>query len=462
MSDYKKMAHAIMTNIGGEENVVSLTHCVTRLRFKLKDNSKVSEAQLRKTPGVLQTLISGGQYQVVIGQEVVDVYDAILADYHVQAAGEVAADPAETAADQKAGKKFDIVGAIADLVSSIFMPFMGAFMGAGLLKGFLVLFTTLGWIDKSGTTYTILYAAADGVFFFLPFFLAYTAGKKFGAKPFLTMAIAAAMLYPNFLALKGGETPVTFFGIPVTMITYSSTVFPIIIAAWVQAKLEKFFNRVLPTVIRNVFGPLLVMLICFPLIVLVVGPVTDVAGRWIAAGLSWFLNTLPLAGGFLLASLWPVMIIFGLHWGLVPIVLNNLAVTGVDAILPLTVGTNFGISAACLAIALKSKNKDFKELAAASGVTGLIGGVTEPAIYGVLMKCKKIFGAVILINGIGGAVAGFFHVTRDTMISVNALTLPAIAAVYGKWGIVAVIISVVGGFAAAYIMYNDKMIAENH
>ena len=214
--------------------------------------------------------------------------------------------------------------------------------------------------------------------------------------------------------------------------------------------------------IKNVFGPVLVMLICFPLIVLVVGPVTDVLGRWIAAGIAWFLNTMPLVGGFLLASLWPVMIIFGLHWGLVPIVMNNLAVTGVDSILPLTVGTNFGISAACLAISLKSKNKPFKELAGAAGVTGLVGGVTEPAIYGVLMKCKKIFAAVILINGIGGAVAGFFHVTRDTMISVNALTLPAIAAIYGKWGVVAIVISVVGAFAAAYVMYSDKMIEENN
>lgn len=461
MKDYKKLAQAIMANIGGEANVESLTHCVTRLRFKLKDTNKVNEAELKKVSGVLKTMISGGQYQVVIGQDVADVYDAILADYHVNAEGEVAADPAETEADKKTGKH-DIVGIIADLVSAIFMPFMGAFMGAGLLKGFLVLFTTLGLIDKTGTTYTILYAAADGVFFFLPIFLAYTAGKKFGAKPFLTMAIAAAMLYPNFLALKGAENPVTFFGLPVTMISYSSTVFPIIIAAWVQAKLEKFFDRVLPTVIKNVFGPVLVMLICFPLIVLVVGPVTDVLGRWIAAGIAWFLNTMPLVGGFLLASLWPVMIIFGLHWGLVPIVMNNLAVTGVDSILPLTVGTNFGISAACLAISMKSKNKPFKELAAAAGVTGLVGGVTEPAIYGVLMKCKKIFAAVILINGIGGAVAGFFHVTRDTMISVNALTLPAIAAIYGKWGIVAIVISVVGAFAAAYVMYSDKMIEENN
>ena len=235
--DYNALAKSIMDNIGGEENVISLAHCVTRLRFRLKDESKADDEAISKTNGVLKVLKSGGQYQVVIGQDVTEAYDAILANYKISAGGEVEADPAETqrqTAERR--KRWISPDGIADLVSGIFMPFMGAFMGAGLLKGVLVLLTTFSLLDKASSTYTILYAAADGVFYFLPMFLAYCAGKKFGGSPFLTMALAAAMLYPNFGALSSSETPVTFLGIPVTMITYSSTVLPIIVAAFIQAK----------------------------------------------------------------------------------------------------------------------------------------------------------------------------------------------------------------------------------
>ena len=452
--DYKALADQVIANVGGAENVASLTHCVTRLRFKLKDASKVNKDVLSKVPGVIKVMEAAGQLQVVIGTDVTDAYDAVLANYNIAGGGEVAVDDGEKA--EKKGGKFNL----ADLVSGIFMPFMGAFMGSGLLKGVLVLLTTFNILSKASSTYTILYAACDGVFYFLPFFLAYCAGKKFGGNPFIVMGIAAAMLYPNFAALSSSETPVTFLGLPVTMISYSSTVLPIIVAAWVESVLEKWLNKVLPKVLRSIFTPLLVTVIVFPLVVLVVGPVTDIVGKVLANIIKTGLDTVPLLGGFLMAALWPIMIIFGVHWGIVPIVMNNHAVLGYDYILPLTVGTNFGIAAAVFAIALKSKKAETKEMAMTSAVSAFVGGVTEPAIYGILMKCKTVFGAVCLANGIGGAICGIMHVTRDVMISVNGLTLPAIAAVYGKWGIVAIVISMVAGFVAGYLMFNDKMMEE--
>ena len=454
--DYNALAKNIIDNIGGEENVISLAHCVTRLRFRLKDEGKVNQEALSKVPGVLKVLQAGGQYQVVIGQDVTEAYDAVLKNYNISAGGEVDADPADTKADG-GKKKVDIAGGIADLVSGIFMPFMGAFMGAGLLKGVLVLLTTFSLLDKASSTYTILYAAADGVFYFLPMFLAYCAGKKFGGSPFLTMALAAAMLYPNFGALSSSETPVTFLGIPVTMITYSSTVLPIIVAAYFQAKIEKFLNGVLPKVVRSIFTPLIIMAVLFPLIVLVVGPVTDIVGKFLANIIKSALDFAPAIGGFAMAALWPIMVIFGVHWGMVPIVMNNHAVLGYDYILPLTVGTNFGIAAAVFAIFLKSKRAETKEMAGTAAISAFVGGVTEPAIYGILMKCKKVFAAVCLANGIGGAICGIMHVTRDTMITVNGLTLPAIAAVYGPWGIVAIVISMIAGFAAGFLLFKDEM-----
>lgn len=469
--DYNRIAKEVMEHVGGAGNVSSLSHCMTRLRFNLKDNSKADLEALGKVSGVLKALESGGQVQVVIGMDVEKAYDAILAGGNVRAGGSVDAAETETAADissesgksaaetiaenKKKGKKNILSDRFVEYVSAIFMPFMEAFMGAGLLKGLLVFLTTISVLPKDSSTYTILYAAADGVFYFLPIFLAYTAGKKFGAKPFVTMAIAAAMVYPSIVALKGAETATTFLGIPVDMISYTSSVLPIICVAFIQSKLESFLSKVFPEVIRGIFIPLLDVLLLFPLALLVVGPVTDYLGRGIALIMQTGLNTVPFLAGFALAALWPVMIIFGVHWGLVPIVMNNYAVLGYDYILPLTVGTNFGIAAATLAIFLRTRQKDLKDLAGTSTLSALIGGVTEPAIYGILLTRKKVFTAICLANGLGGALCAIMHVTRDVQISVNLLTIPAIYAIYGKWGIVAIIISIIAGFAAAFVTFKD-------
>lgn len=463
--DYNKLAVEVLKNIGGKENVNSLTHCVTRLRFVLKDTSVVDKDALENIEGVMKVLEAGGQTQVVIGQDVQQAFDAVMplldsaAANNTEAASTKAEDSASTkdivAENKKKNKKNVLGDKFVEYVSAIFTPFMEAFMGAGLLKGFLVLFVTIGVLSKDSTTYSILYSAADGVFYFLPIFIGYTAGKKFGAKSFVTMAIAAAMVYPNIVDLKSAETAVTFMHIPVNMISYTSSVLPIIAAAFVQAKWEQFLKKVLPQVVSGIFIPLLDLLVIFPLTLIVVGPVTDYVGRGLAAMIQLGLNTVPVVAGFAMAALWPVMIIFGVHWGLVPICMNNYAVLGYDYILPLTVGTNFGIAAATFAIFLRTKNKKLKELSGTSALSAFIGGVTEPAIYGVLLERKKVFAAMCCINGIGGAICAVMHVTRDVQISVNALTLPAIYAVYGIWGIVAIAISLVGAFAVAFVTFRE-------
>ena len=256
--DYNALAKTVVELVGGEENVISLAHCMTRLRFKLKDESKANTEKLNSTPGVIQVMQAGGQYQVVIGTDVTDVYDAILAGTKIKAASSEQAPVQETESDTPE-KKESMVATLIDIVSSIFTPFLGAFTGAGLLKGFLVLFVTLGLLDKSTTTYTILNAAGDGVFYFLPIFLAYCAGNKFGAKPFISMAIAAALVYPNITALFSATDPipVEFLGIPVKMVSYTSSVLPIIVVCFVQAKFEKLINRVIPQIVRNIFLPVL-------------------------------------------------------------------------------------------------------------------------------------------------------------------------------------------------------------
>ena len=459
--DYNQLAKEIVAKVGGEENVISLTHCVTRLRFKLKDEAKADTDGLSKTKGVIKVLQAGGQYQVVIGNDVADAYNAILSTTNIKAAGEEGVSAVKSAANP--GKKKSVLGdTFVGIVSGIFMPFMGAFTAAGLIKGFLVLFTTLGVLDKEATTYTILYAAGDGVFYFLPIFLAYTAGKTFGAKPFVSMAIACALVYPNIVALNGAEG-VTFMGIPVQMISYTSSVLPIIAICFVQAQLEKVLYKYIPKIISGMLVPLIAVLVLVPVGFLVIGPVTNLVGNILASIITSLINLCPPIAGFLMAALWPVMIIFGVHWAFIPVALNNMMTLGYDNILPLTVGCNFGIAAATLAVFLKTRNNELKENAGPSVISALIGGVTEPAVYGVLLRFKKPMVIVCLVNGIGGAICAAFHVVRDTQISVNLLTMPAIYAVYGPWGIVAIVLSFVGSFILTWLFgFSDKMLEQEN
>ena len=383
--DYNQLARAIIAGVGGESNVISVTHCVTRLRFKLADESKANADALTKTKGVLKVLQAGGQYQVVIGNDVTDAYEAVLRNSSIKAAG-------------------------------------------------------------------------DSVFYFLPVFLAYTAGKTFGAKPFVSMAMACAMVYPNIVALNGAEG-VAFLGIPVDMISYTSSVLPIIALCFVQSLLEKVLYKYIPKMLSGMLVPLFTILLLVPLGFIVIGPVTNTIGNILATVITTALNLCPPVAGFLMAALWPVMIIFGVHWAFVPIALNNMMTLGYDTILPLTVGCNFGIAAAALAVFLKTRNTDLKETAGPSVISALIGGVTEPAVYGVLLRFKRPMVIVCLVNGIGGAICAIFHVVRATQISVNLLTMPAIYAVYGPWGIVAIVISFIGSFVLTWLFgFSDKML----
>lgn len=447
--NYNQLAKTILENIGSEENVISLTHCVTRLRFKLKDEGKANTEAIQNTPGVLKVFLSGGQYQIVIGNDVTEAYEAVLANSSIQGAAASSGTAQATVLEEapgESGKKQGLGARLVDTISGIFLPFLGAFTGAGLLKGFIVLFTTLGWLSKDTTTYTILYAAADGVFYFMPIFLAYCAGKKFEANPFLSMAIASAMVYPQLTALYSAGTAATFLGIPVKLINYPSSVLPIIVTCFMQAKVERQLNRLVPKTIRGLVVPMVDLAILLPVALIVIGPVTDTAGNIIAGIIEAGLHLCPPIAGFIMAALWPVMIIFGVHWGFVPVSLNNLAVLGYDYIMPLTVGCNFGIGAACLAIFLKTKNKQLKETAGSACISAFIGGVTEPGVYGVLLKYRRSMVIMCLVNGISGAICAIFNVTRDVQMSVNLLSTPAIYAVYGPWAIVAILVAVIGTF----------------
>ncbi|WP_187505833.1 PTS beta-glucoside transporter subunit IIABC [Pantoea agglomerans] len=400
--EYHTLAQDILSHIGGRENIVSLVHCATRLRFKLKDNHKADAEGLKKNPGVIMVVESGGQFQVVIGNHVHDVWQAVRSE-----AGLADELSAATEGEKTGGHVFNH---LIDIVSGIFTPFIGILAASGILKGLLALAVVCGWLSVESGTYKIWFAASDALFFFFPLVLGYTAGKKFGGNPFITMVIGGALTHPTMIVAfnasqQSGEMTDAFLGIPVTWFNYSASVIPIILAAWVSCWLEKQSSQRLPASMKNFFAPLICLSVTVPLTFLVIGPLATGLSQILANGYQWIYALAPWLAGAALGALWQVCVIFGLHWGLVPLMINNLAVLGHDSMLPMLLPAVMGQVGAALGVFLRSRDARQKMLAGSS-VTAGIFGITEPAVYGVNLPLRRpfIFGCVA--GAIGGAIVG--------------------------------------------------------
>lgn len=419
---YEKLAKEIIQGVGGEKNVGSLVHCATRLRFVLKDNSKADKAKLEKTDGIITVKESGGQFQVVIGNTVPEVYNAI---------GKISGilNDSSKKEDKPNGGKFGF-GSLVDVISSIFAPLLGVMAGAGILKGLLLIASNFKWLEATDSTYIILFAAADSLFYFLPVLLAVTTARKFGGNIFTAVTIAGALLYPSITALKSAEGSVDFFGIPVIMMSYSSTVIPIILSVIVMSKLEKLCNRYIHESVKNFITPLISLVIMLPLTLIAFGPFGVYVGNGIADVLLAVFSFSPLLAGALLGAGWQVLVIFGVHWGLVPVFINNVAVYGKDSIKPPATASVFAQTGAALGVMLKTKNKKLKTLAGSATLSALFG-ITEPAVYGVTLPLKRPFIAGIIGGGVGGAIIGQAGTQAFASGAPGLLTLPIF---YGPGG----------------------------
>ena len=420
--EYQEVAQDILAHVGGRENIVSLVHCATRLRFKLKDHKNADAEALKKNPGVIMVVESGGQFQVVIGNHVHDVYNAVrtaagIADEHAQT---------QPATEERS----NILGKLIDIVSAIFTPFLGVMAASGILKGLLALAVVCGWLTTDSGTYKLWFAASDSLFYFFPLALGYTAGKKFGGNPFLSMAIGGALTHPLVLQAfevtsQPGAVQEYFLGIPITFINYSSSVIPIIFAAWVSCWLEKHFNKLLPSAVRNFFTPLFCLAITVPLTFLLIGPAATWLSQILAHGYQSIYTFAPwLAGGFM-GAVWQICVIFGLHWGLVPLMINNLSVLGYDTMVPLLLPAVMGQVGATLGVLLRTRDKKLKVLAG-SAVTAGIFGITEPAVYGVTLPNRRpfIFGCVS--GAVGGAIVGYCQTSVFSFGLVSVFTFSQI------------------------------------
>ncbi len=347
-----------------------------------------------------------------------------------------------------------------DIVSGIFLPAMGAMMGAALCKILPMLFVTLGWLGEESTTYRILYAIGDGFFYFLPILLAYTAAEKFGANKYLSVCIAMALVYPDITAMYSAGAPVTFLGLPVRLISYPSSVLPIIAAVYGQSWLEKGLNKVFPQLIRSILAPVLTLLIMVPATLLVIGPIMDVISSGIGAGISWLLDTSPVLTALILGFFWQIIVLFGFHWGIVPIVITNLAANGGDNLLPLCNGLTFAISGAVLAVLLKTKNAEVRRTAIPAFVSIFVGGISEPAIYGVCLKYKRPFFIVCLCTALAGVPMALGHVVYPGLLATNILTAPALIGFGGMPVVWSIGISFVGAFVLTWLFgFRDSMVS---
>lgn len=467
MGKYHELAKEIVKNVGGKENVLGLVHCITRLRFTLKDETRANDEVLKKMDGVVTVMKSGGQYQVVIGNHVPEVFEDVMPLLNL---GEKAAAPEE----KKSGKLLDRA---IDVVSGIFQPILGIMAACGMLKGLNTLFVTLGLYSAQCGGYMIINAAGDALFTFLPLFLGYTAAKKFGLKPMLGLAIGAAMCYPGIQssALSAGMEPlyhllegtmfsspvyIDFFGIPIISVDYTGTVIPVILAVWFASKCEKLLNKFIPDLVKFFFVPMLTLLITLPVSVLFLGPIATFGSTLISEFTLAIRSVSPMLAGGVVGLTWQILVIFGMHWGFIPVYINNVMTLGYDNVMMPFFACTFATSAVVLAIFFKTKDKKLKEMAIPNFISGIFG-VTEPAIYGILLPLKKPFIISCIAGGIGGAFYGHFNFRKFILGGMGIFELPNMMNPDGSMGniivaFVGIVISMAVGFILTMLFYQDK------
>lgn len=444
--DYEKLASDIVKDIGGKDNINTAWHCATRLRFKLKDEAKADTQKIEDLDGVITVVRSAGQYQIVVGNAVANVFNALAKQTGLENE-EQSAQPQE--------KEKNIVNRFIAFISGTFTPFLGALAGAGILKGLLALFVALNWMNTTSGTYEILYAAGDALFTFLPIFLAFTASKRLNVNQFVAVALASALVYPTLVATATKAQTLHFIGIPVVPTTYTSSVIPILLAVWVLSFIEPVLNKIFPEAVRNIFTPLFSLVIMVPLTMIVVGPLGSSVGNILSSLVSSVYNFAPALAGAIMGAFWQVFVIFGVHWTFVPVMMNNLSKMGYDPLLPILCAAVISQAGAALGIFLKTKNKKQKALAGSGVITGIFG-ITEPIIYGLTLKLKRPFICAVIAGGIGGAIIGGFQVRASSFTLPSLLAIPTYVGKGFVGSLIGIAVSFVLGAVLTYLFGMGK------
>lgn len=433
--DYEKIAQQILQLVGNKQNIISVNHCFTRLRFQLKDNNKANREKLLQTEGVISVVESSGQYQVVLGNKVTKIYDALL-----PLIGEINSIKQEQ-------PKVSIGIKILNNFAAIFTPIIPAIAASGMLKGILAIAFIIGKYYstdiKNYNTYIILYAASDAVFYFMPIILGYTAAKVFKAHEFISMIIGATLCYPSVVSLMTSKSEVTFFAIELTKANYTSSVIPIIIAVFILSYIQRFLEKIIPEVLKIIMVPTFSLLIMIPATLFIFGPIGIYIGEFINWIYYYIMGVSPILLGAFIGGVWCILVIFGAHRAIVPIGLNDVARTGKQNLLAFAGAANFAQAGAAFGVFFKTKNKNLKTVAASATVTALFG-ITEPAIYGANLRLKRPMICAVICGAIAGGLMGWGGSYGNAFANQGVLTIP----VYTEAGTKAFLCYLIGiGFA---------------
>lgn len=447
MVKYEELVNFIIKNIGGKENVISLTHCVTRLRFQLKDESKANDEVLKANDGIITVMHTAGQYQIVIGNHVGDVYETILPKLGLS--GEVVETKNKTSIKDK----------FVDLVSSIFMPAIGMLCACGMIKGLNTILSFAGIYSSTSGLYTLIAAIGDSIFYFFPVIIGYTSAKKFKLTPFVGMVIGLALCYPT---INGADLSIV--GIQMN-VSYTSTVLPVILTVAVAAPMERLLNKYIPDVVKSFLTPMIVILLSTILGYMIIGPVANTVAGWLSDGVLSLYSISPVLAGIIFGGLWQVFVVFGVHITFIVLAIMNLAAGHPDPILSLQAFVAFSQTAVVLAIFLKTKQKKLKSICFPAIISGVFG-VTEPAIYGITLQRLPMFVVSCIGGSLSGAYAAFAGLKYQQMAGMGIFEMPAMFPQNGTGAamfqcVIASAFAIIPTFIAAYVFYRDDHKEDN-
>lgn len=451
----ESLGRQILSLVGGSGNVDSVAHCATRLRMSVKNEGSVQRKKLEDLPGVLGVAEGGGQLQVIVGPSVPTVYEDFVKGSPLEhgAGGGLPAN----------GKKQSLVTRFFDTVAAIFTPLLPLLAGSGVLRGIVLLCNQLGWLKDTSATSIILTAASTAVFYFLPVLLAFTAAERFHANKFVAVAIMGALITPSILDLmgdKGNGVVVHFMGLPIVLMTYTSTVIPALLSVWVLSKLEILLKKIIPENLQLLFVSLLSLLIMVPLTAGIFGPFGVYLGEGLSNVINWLMQSASWMGGLVVGGIWNVFVIFGLQWAVNPVMIQNISAHGFDFIVPLTAAANFGMAGAAFGFFVRCRSKKMKTYSLSALISIFFAGITEPAIYGIAVKYKKPLISAMIGGAAGGAFMGLMHVKAFAFVFGGLTTIPAFVGSTLPAYLIGLAICFFVAFAATFVVGTGETAAD--
>ncbi|MFC6465326.1 beta-glucoside-specific PTS transporter subunit IIABC [Marinilactibacillus sp. GCM10026970] len=449
--DNKQLAEKIVSKVGGADNVSNLTHCITRLRFNLRNADLADTEGIKEMEGVVGAVYKGGQYQVIIGPHVQSVYDEAIQ----MVGGETNGKESEPEEKPKG------IALFFDTIAGIFTPIVGALAGSGMVKAILALSTAMGWLSTESQTYSILNIMGDAVFYFLPFLIATTAAKKFKTSPFLALVFAGILLHPDLTMMRTEGIEAAFLGIPIRLATYSSSVIPIILIVLLQSYIEKFARKYTPDVVKVFVVPMVTILIVAPIGLIVLGPLGSIVGEYLAVFFTFLEEEASFVVPLLVGGLAPFLVMTGMHYSLGAAQAVQRSITGYGSILtPGLLSANMAQGGAVMAVAFRTKNKKTKSLATSTGISCFMG-VTEPALYGVTLQNKRVLISTVLGGASAGLYAGIVGLKAWSSGTSNIFSTPIYMGGDSMWNfyhaIITVVIGAAVGFTACLFLYRENM-----